>query len=89
LQILSDGPTKLYCHQKTKVTAHTGAMNPKKYYYINYHNKMMKFKPGRFAFIHLFDGTNRDKIKTIIRQNHLHVRHETDLARAVDLFNQP
>jgi hypothetical protein len=87
LQILSDGQTRLFCHQKTKLTKHTGAMSQKKYYYLDYQGKLIKFSPSRFSLIHLLNNQDAEKMKTIIHQNHLHVRHEADLARAVDLFN--
>ena len=87
LQVLADGNTRLLCQRKAKLTAHTGAISPKSYYFLDYGGKLRKFVPSRIGLYRLLTKTDRQTMKNIIRKNHLHVRNDADLAKAVSEFN--
>lgn len=88
LELLADGPVKLYCRYKTNVTQHTGAMKFKRYYYLQYQNKLIRFNAGKRRLLSNLSPDDRLIMKDIIRQNKLKVRKQADLANAIKFFNE-
>jgi hypothetical protein len=88
LQVLSEGKINLYAFRRAETNVSSNEIVPFSEYYIQINNNYLKhLKRGRWA---LYASVGADKIlmKKVVRSNHLKIRDETDLIKAIDLFNQ-
>jgi hypothetical protein len=88
LQVLSEGQINLYAFRKAEQNISTNEIIPSNEYYIQINQKEIKhLKRGRWA-LYATVGDNKILIKKVVRSNHLRIRKEYDLIKAIDLFNQ-
>ena len=88
LQVLSEGEINLFAYRSTNINKTTDEVFPRIEYYFQLKNGEIKFlRKGRWS---LYDvaGVNNKIMKKIVRSNHFRVRQESDLIKAVDLFNR-
>jgi len=87
LQVLSEGKIKLYAYRRVEMNVSTNEIVPFTDYYIQINqNNIKHLKRGRWA---LYANVEDYKtlMKKIVRGNHLSIRNENDLIKAIDLFN--
>jgi hypothetical protein len=84
LQVLAEGPVSLYALRKIELIQNVIHNSDK--YYLLLENNYYYFKPSRFRLLRFFPE-NRPELRKIFRKNNLKVRHESDLVKAIILYN--
>jgi hypothetical protein len=87
LQVLSEGKISIYAHRKERLNNNYTELIPINEYYIQIGTGPLKyFNLNRWA-LYFAVGGYKAQIKKIVRSNHLRIRREEDLIRAVEIFN--
>ena len=88
LQVLSQGYINLYAFRKSSIGQKSEKLIPDNYYYIQVNNgNINRLKLSRRLLYSAVSGNNK-LMKKIVRSNHLRIRREYALIKAVNLFNQ-
>jgi hypothetical protein len=87
LQVLAEGKINLYAYRRVEMNVSNNETVHFTDYYIQINQKNIEhLKRGRWA-LYANVGDYKTLMKKIVRGNHLSIRHEDDLIRAIDLFN--
>ncbi len=86
LQLLADGKVNLYKKYEVLENKSDGQLYTNTFYYIEKDGKFERFKPGRWTLYRLFDQ-DKETIKHIVHSNHIVVRKEPGLIKAISEFN--
>ncbi len=86
LQVLAEGPVSLYKLNRVEVVRNTGRMEKRPRYYLSYRDEISLFRPGRRDLLARM-GEEKERMRLILRKNHLWVSQEDKLIRALNLFN--
>ncbi len=87
LQILVEGEFNLYAYRKAEVISPTKDVVSKTEYYYQYQNKSLRYFISRRWVLYSLVGDKKDLMKSIVRKNHLKIRKEEGLIKAITLFN--
>jgi hypothetical protein len=88
LQVLSQGYINLYAFRKSILGQKSQKLIPNNDYYIQVNNgEIKRLKLYRWFLYSAVSGNNK-LMKKIVRRNHLRIRKEYGLIKAVNLFNQ-
>lgn len=91
LQVLSQGHINLYAFRKASINKNSFEVIPVTEYYVQINNgELSLLRRGRWS---LYAAVGEDEMmkkimKKIVRGNHLRVRKEVNLIKAINLFNQ-
>jgi len=87
LQVLSEGKVNIYAYRKERLNNNYNEFILVNEYYIQIDNGPLKYiTPNRWT-LYLAVGDYKTQIKKIVRSNHLRIRREDDLVKAIDIFN--
>jgi hypothetical protein len=87
MHVLAEGKLSLYVSRKIIQMSNSQEFVPKYEYYVYKDNNFMLFKPNRVYFLQIM-GSEKQKMKLILRTNHLKVRQENQLIKAIEIFNK-
>jgi hypothetical protein len=88
VQVLTQGYINLYAFRKSIVGKYSQNILPDDEYYIQINNgKIKRFTLSRRS-LYSAVGENENMMKTIVKSNHLRIRKEFGLVKAVKIFNQ-
>jgi hypothetical protein len=88
LQVLCKGYINLYAFRRATVNKNSNEISPVTDYYVQVNKAPIKsLTKGRRA-LYSVAGENKDLMKKIVRGNHLKVRKEYYLIKAIKIFNQ-
>lgn len=87
MQVLTEGTISLYAFRKIILMSNLQEFVSKYEYYLYKDGNYFMFKPNRINLLQLM-GTEKEKMKIILRTNHLKVRHENQLIKAIELYNK-
>jgi hypothetical protein len=88
LQVLSKGYINLYAYRKSVLGQKTQKLFRNDDYYIQVNNGNIKRLKLFRKFLYTAVNENNDFMKKIVRSNHLRIRKEKGLIKAIDIFNR-
>ncbi len=88
LQELVSGKVSLYAQRKlVKISSTSNEFDQKDRYFLKIDENYFSFKPRRSELFRILKS-DKSQLLSIIRENHLRVRKENDLIKAISLYNQ-
>jgi hypothetical protein len=87
MQVLAEGKLSLYVSRKVIQMSNSQEFVSKYEYYLYKDGNFIPFKPNRVYFLQIL-GSEKEKMKSILRTNHLRVRQENQLIKAVEIYNK-
>ena len=87
LQVLVEGELSLYVKRRAKKISSFNDLVREDEYYLLYKGNYNKFKPSRFGLYRVMDEADKPKMKAAVRSEHLKVRRELQLIRAIEIYN--
>jgi hypothetical protein len=89
MHILAEGSLSLYVFRQVAANSNTNTLYLKPGYYLGMNSQYYKFSPNRWTLFYLIkDEEQRSRMKSVVRSNHLKIREENDLIRAIELYNK-
>jgi hypothetical protein len=88
VQVLTQGYINLYAFRKSIIGKYSQSIIPDDEYYIQINNGKIKWFSLSRRSLYAAVGENENIMKTIVRSNHLRIRKEYGLIKAVNIFNQ-
>ena len=85
--VLAEGELSLYANRKSQSLKTTNEIIEKDEYYLLRNGILSNFIPNRYILYRLM-GEDKPKMRSVIRSEHLRVRKEPQLIRAIDLYNK-
>jgi hypothetical protein len=87
MHVLAEGKLSLYVSRKIIQMSNSQEYVTKHEYYLYRDSNFIPFKPNRVYFLQIL-GSEKEKMKLILRVNHLKVRKENQLLRAIEIYNK-
>lgn len=87
-QILFEGEDTVICHRKLNKVGNTDEYSLSNQYYLIRNGELLRFFLKKSSILSLFEEVERQKMKSIIRSNHLRVRKEEGMIRAFGLYTK-
>lgn len=88
LEVLAEGKISLYCHRKVTYIKSSDAFSTNYQYYLKLDSSLMKIRLRKSTIINSFTEEEQKIFKNIVRKNHLKIKNEYQMAKALDLFNK-
>jgi hypothetical protein len=86
-QVLAEGKISLYANRKSQILKNTNEIIEKDEYYLLRNGILSKFIPNRYILYRLM-GEEKPNMRSAIRSEHLRVKKEPQLIRAIELYNK-
>jgi hypothetical protein len=86
-QVLAEGQISLYANRKSQSLKNTNEIIEKDEYYLLKNGVLSKFTPNRYSLYRIM-GEEKPNMRLVIRSEHLRVRKEPQLIRAIELYNK-
>ncbi|MDA3890465.1 MAG: hypothetical protein PF517_02245 [Salinivirgaceae bacterium] len=87
LEALAIGKVSLYCHRKVTFLKSSDTFSDNHQYYLKVNGKMIKINLRKSRVMPQFSESQQKAIKLILRENHLKLKDEYELAKALDIYN--
>ncbi len=86
-QVLAEGQVSLYVDRKASSLKNTNEIVKKNEYFLLKDGILLKFIPNRYSLYRIM-GKEKQNMRSAIRSEHLRVRNEPQLIRAIELYNK-
>jgi hypothetical protein len=89
LQVLAEGKITLYAYRKVWLNKNTNELIPTFKYYIQVNNSEIEsYSPNRWSLYSVAKKCGlKQEMKDIVQNNHLHIRDELGIIKALEIFN--
>lgn len=88
LEVLAEGEFNLYAYRKAKILQNTNEVFPVTEYYYQYNKSKINYFISRRWILYSLVGDKKDVMKSVVRKNHLKIRKEEEMIKAIKLFNE-
>jgi len=88
LEVLAEGSIGLYCHRKVSYIKTNDSFSNKFQFYLRKNGIMYKVKLSKKSLKPHFTENEQRKLKAILQENHLRIKHEYELAKALEIFSE-